>query len=434
MKILILSWYFPPANTIGAVRLGGLAEYLHEAGHDIRVVCADQIPENQTLTTSFPESQVIRTHHVDFVNCIMSYLRFSRGVRHNENKSDTNEAAKNMESAGSGLLSYLKSAVQEVLTFPDKRNGWISYGVRAARDLIRNWQPDLVFASGPHFSTLVIAHIVTKGLHLPLICEFRDRWWDDPYGEKSSLKRFLERHCEAHIVRSARAISTVSQPWAETYRDHYGKPVVVIANGYDEMKVENANFPCPFNDSYLNIIYTGGIYPIHRDPSPLFSAIAQNSDLSQSVIVWFYGTEPQHVVPLIEKYSIAKNIKILPAVPHDEAVYLQHKADVLLLMQWNDPREQGNVPGKFFEYLGARRPILLMGLEGGVPDTILRERGAGQICNSPEAIAEYLRSWLAIKAANGAIPDVDPSASAGFSRREQYEKLRIFLEDLCAEV
>jgi hypothetical protein len=133
----------------------------------------------------------------------MSYLRFNRAVPHNENRSDTIHGTKNTESKGAGLLSCLKNAVQEILTFPDIRNGWIPYGVRAARDLIRNWQPDLVFASGPHFSTLVIAHIVTKGRHLPLICEFRDRWWDDPYGERSSLKRFLERHCEAHIVKRA---------------------------------------------------------------------------------------------------------------------------------------------------------------------------------------------------------------------------------------
>jgi glycosyltransferase involved in cell wall biosynthesis len=102
-------------------------------------------------------------------------------------------------------------------------------------------------------------------------------------------------------------------------------------------------------------------------------------------------------------------------------------------MQWNDPREQGNVPGKLFEYLGTGRPILLLGLEGGVPDVILRERNAGVLCNSPEAIATQLRAWLAMKASTGSVAEVDPTARSGFSRREQYEKLRTFLDDLFAE-
>jgi hypothetical protein len=39
MRILLLSWYFPPGNTIGAIRVGKLARYLHAAGHDVRVIC-----------------------------------------------------------------------------------------------------------------------------------------------------------------------------------------------------------------------------------------------------------------------------------------------------------------------------------------------------------------------------------------------------------
>jgi hypothetical protein len=69
-------------------------------------------------------------------------------------------------------------------------------------------------------------------------------------------------------------------------------------------------------------------------------------------------------------------------------------ADILLLFQWSDKRDEGNLPGKIFEYLYARRPILLIGYEHGVADRLIRERGAGLASNSPEQIRDQLRAWI----------------------------------------
>ena len=61
---------------------------------------------------------------------------------------------------------------------------------------------------------------------------------------------------------------------------------------------------------------------------------------------------------LAETAGVQDRVVVHPHVPLAEAAAIQQGADVLLLMQWKDPREQGNLPGKLFEYLGARRPIL----------------------------------------------------------------------------
>src|SRR3546814_18320908 len=75
-------------------------------------------------------------------------------------------------------------------------------------------------------------------------------------------------------------------------------------------------------------------------------------------------------------------------------------------MQMDSPLEQGNVPGKFLEYLGARRPILVLGWDQGVPATIVKQRSAGAATTDPEAIARQLRAWLAVKEREGCLPDL----------------------------
>jgi hypothetical protein len=96
-------------------------------------------------------------------------------------------------------------------------------------------------------------------------------------------------------------------------------------------------------------------------------------------------------------------------------------------MQWSDPREQGNVPGKLFEYLGARRPILLIGLEGGVPDSLIRERNAGHLARDPEQVRALLASWIEQKQRPGGIPLLPPEVTAGLLRDAQFAQLPAFL-------
>ena len=114
-------------------------------------------------------------------------------------------------------------------------------------------------------------------------------------------------------------------------------------------------------------------------------------------------------------------------VSYRESLAEQRRADVLLLMQWDDPREQGNIPAKLFEYLAARRPILGLGYEDGVPARIIRERQAGLISNDPDIIARQLAIWLDQKRRKGLIAPLPEAVCAGFSRDEQFAKLEDIL-------
>ncbi len=146
----------------------------------------------------------------------------------------------------------------------------------------------------------------------------------------------------------------------------------------------------------------------------------------------FYGTAPEHVLPLARASGVAHLVHVRAGVPYRQSLAIQQAADVLLLLQWNDPKEQGNVPAKLFEYLAARRPILGLGIDDGVPAGVIRARGAGLLANDPGAIAMQLRAWLAEKRRTGRVAALNADACRGFARAEQFERLVGFLDEVVA--
>jgi glycosyltransferase involved in cell wall biosynthesis len=178
----------------------------------------------------------------------------------------------------------------------------------------------------------------------------------------------------------------------------------------------------------LEIVYTGMVYPGRRDPSSLFKALAALGAERRRVRVKFFGRMLPGVEEIANRYGVGDCVEVHEPVPYQESLRRQMRADVLLLLLWNDPREQGVYTGKLFEYLGARRPILSIGLEDGVAATLVREKRAGLATDDPAVIARQLRSWLEQKTRDGSIPPTPVDAGLGFSREDQFVQLESFIE------
>ena len=268
-----------------------------------------------------------------------------------------------------GQGSRLGRLYEHLVNIPDQFIGWIPPGCAAGHRQLSNWKADLIFASGPPFTTLIIGSLLARWFRIPWVAEFRDRWWDDPYYPPPWWRQRLDKRLESRVLRNVAGVVTVSEPWAETYRRRYGKPTIVVYNGYDprDYTIEADAEAAGING--LTIAYTGAIYPGRRDPSALFEALPMMDGGNGWCRVEFYGTNPDHVFPLADKFGVRDLVYVYPRVPRKESLAIQRRSDILLFMQWNDPKEQGNVPGKLFDYLAARRPILVVQLRHLSPMT-----------------------------------------------------------------
>lgn len=416
MKILIVSYFYPPYNNIGALRVGKLAEYWIKTGHDVRVVTAADQPTPPTLAATIPAEFVTYTPWIN-VNWLPELALGGR-----------ERVGKRGFSTGRSLLGKLGHLYKTLFNFPDGQIGWWPFGLRAAEKKIREgWRPELIYASAKPSAPLLIAGKLSAKYGIPWVAEFRDLWADDHNYGFPEFRRRLERAMERRILAGASALVTVSEPLADRLRTRYTQPVAVVMNGFDP-----ADYACaPVEPAYpaetLNIVYTGMIYSGKQDISTLFSALAKLSDRC-GIHLYFYGRYLQEVARLATEHNVAHLVSVSPAIPHKQAVEKQMQADVLLLLLWNDPTEKGILTGKLFEYLGARHPILAIGAHQDAACELIQQRKAGIVSDDPCQIAEQLEKWAKSKASGGGGFVLPEDVSAGLTRQEQFAQLDVFLK------
>ena len=118
-------------------------------------------------------------------------------------------------------------------------------------------------------------------------------------------------------------------------------------------------------------------------------------------------------------------------VSHSEAIRIMQSSQVLLLLinevAFNAP---GRMTGKIFEYLAARRPILLIGPVDGDPAQVLRETQSGSAVGfgDLEGLKKVLTAYYRAYKANSLVLDSDGYQQ--YSRKNTTRQLAELLDGL----
>lgn len=416
VRILLISYYFPPYNSIGAVRLGKIAAFLYDQGHDVRVLTADRQPFEKSLPHPLPAENVLYTSRIN--------LRKPADLLQGGEEKAVAEGSV-PQGTGWSLGRRIWWLYRMLVYFPDMQVGWYPYAVKAGKRLLKTWTPDLIYASGMPFTGHLVARRLAHHSSVPWIGELRDLWMDNHYYEFPFLRRWLEGWLEKRTLGDAIALVTVSEPFAKKLKERFSCHVAVIMNGVD---AQAPALPPPTGSSgpELTLLHAGMLYEGKRDPSPLFKALALLGDERSKVNVRFYGRQISGVLPLAKRYGVEDCVEVHGPVPHHESLRLQNTHDVLLLLLWADPREEGNYPGKLFEYLGSRRPVLIIGAENNVSCHLVQDHKAGLVLNDPEKLASQLRQWVELKA-SGSVASIPAEHCAELSRTTQLVHLEKLL-------
>jgi hypothetical protein len=271
VKILIVTWFFPPENEVAALRTGALAEFLHDQNHDVHVLTRREFGADRSLRTRLPSAKILRSNFVDVDHPL---------ARRAPGSSKSGAQQSKYSSPRSSYLRILRTRVssflEDVTHIPDRRIGWLPYAVAAGGRLMERKRPDLIYSSGPPFTCHLIAKALAARFDVPWVAEYRDAWCHYLYGPRPLWRQRLDEKMERATTSTASGIVALTDPWAEHFRERFGKPTVAIYNGYDAEAL-GATEPAIGERGTLTITYCGVLYGQVRDPSALYAAIRESA-------------------------------------------------------------------------------------------------------------------------------------------------------------
>ena len=376
-KALVITYYWPPSGGAGVQRWLKFVKYLRFFGWE-PVIYTPSNPEYPELDSSLekdvPEGvEVIRYP-------IWEPYSFYKRVS-GKRKEEKIQAAFLSEKKVNPLAEKGSVWIRGNLFIPDARMFWIRPSVRFLKKKLTGYDIDLVISSGPPHSMHLIAMKVAGFLGKPWLADFRDPWTGIDFYEDLALTRYADRRhrrLELGVLRTATAVTVISPTMATDLERIHPRKYEVITNGYDPDDMAGPGMAQP--DDKFSIAYIGTL-TASRNLKVIWSALSQliseNEDFRNDLRIRLVGKVDYTATETIRSFGLEDFVIRTGYLPHEEVVKVQRNAGVLLLLINDTPNARCILPGKFFEYMASRRPILCIGPGDGDAAKILQGTGAG---------------------------------------------------------
>lgn len=346
-NVLVIAYYFPPLGMGGVQRTLKFCKYLPKFGWNPIVVTVKDtayFSHDPTLLNEV-EIDVYRTESLDPLR--VGWIFRVRGFESSRRR-------------WSSLLSWF--------LIPDNKSLWLPFVLRTGRAILKEREISLIFASFPPTTGLIAGCFLKKISNKPLVIDLRD-----PLGYGSfpptPLHSWIIEFLNHKIARLADRI-ILAYPHSE-FRWMENK-VSVIPNGFDpEDFIESTEK----NNRFL-IVHTGTLTR-RRNALPFLKALKElieSSEIDKNVVkVNLVGWVDPFYTSMIEKEGLSDIVELHPYLSHKESVKCLMRSSLLWL-----PAGEGEIPGKVYEYLGSKKPIIATLPEGDCAE-LIRSTNSGVV-------------------------------------------------------
>lgn len=382
-KLLILTYYWPPAGGIAVQRWFRFVCSLREFGWEPVIYTAKDASYpilDETLLGQLPEGIKVYRLKATEPNNLLKLIFFW--------KKDKQKLIHNNQQQGGSQRSFFKKAawfIRGNFLIPDARALWIKPSVKYLRKIMAEEKFDAIVSTGPPQSMHLIALKLKKEFGTPWISDFRDPWKSMDYlNEMFLTKRSRKKHArlEKEVVLNSNAVVVIGPTIYKEFKQDYNIDSHIIWNGY--RNAENKNVQVHVEpDKVFSIVHAGSFYFARNCPvfwEALSELIAENPGFAKDLQIKIIGNMTPNVAESLEKNNLQKNLLKVEYMEHDKVQDHLRAAQVLLLPIDNVPNAEFVITGKLFEYLNARRPVLVIGPVHGDAAHIVRDCQAGYCC------------------------------------------------------
>lgn len=428
-KVLIITYYWPPAGGSAVFRWLKFTKYLRDFGWEPIVYTAENgeyAEIDNSNQKDIPQDITILKQPI--WEPYMFYKKFI-----GQKKTEKVNVGFLTERKKPKLAEKVAVWIRGNFFIPDARKFWIKPSARYLIDYLKQNPVDAIISSGPPHSMHLIALQLKKKLNIPWIADFRDPWTNIDYYPELLLTPMADRkhhRLEKKVVTTADCVVTVGSKMTEEFSAMGAKRVETITNGFDTADYDNTPVEL---DKDFTIAHFGTINKA-RNPVVLWKALTQmlktNTDFDKYLKLKFIGRMDASVMTSLQETGLIKYLDKTEFIPHNEVVTKERQSQLLLLLINNTPNAEGILTGKFFEYLAAKRPIVAIGPTKGDVANILHDSKAGEIAGFSdeqmliEILTRYFNQFKAGKL------NVSTENINTYSRYELTRKLTGILSDI----
>ncbi|MCK5443766.1 MAG: glycosyltransferase family 4 protein [Maribacter sp.] len=371
-KVLIITYYWPPAGGPGVQRWLKFVKYLPDFG----ITPVLYIPENpnypivdESFVNEVPKGITIYKHPVREPYGLARMFsgkkakRISSGIIQTENQS---------------LIEKVMLWIRGNFFIPDARKNWVKPSVKFISGILENQNIDTIITTGPPHSVHLIGYHLKQQTGIQWIADFRDPWTSIGYHTKLKLTiKSQQKHkrLEHLVLNTADKIVVTSKTTKKEFQGITDKSISVITNGYDSNHKGSVSLDSKFTISHIGSLLSG------RNPENLWKVLAElileNEQFARNFKLQLAGVVSDDVLHSIYASGLKDNMELIGYVSHKEALKIQQESQVLLLVEINSKETTGILPGKLYEYMAARRPILAVGPSDWDANAIIAETKSG---------------------------------------------------------
>lgn len=402
MRLLLISYFFPPDKSVGGLRAASLTKYFPDTGIEV----------------------VLLTSQTD--------LEETKGIQEQFNVKDlftTKKSKLRYWGYKTKILALLELLnLDKLFIFPDIYFPWIRRAVKEGRKAINQTNPDCILVTAPPFSSFIVANKLSLEFNLPLLLDYRDPWSGNPT-IKYPLEIVHKRHfkIEKKIIQRADLVVTVSEECAEVISSNIDFPlekIEVIYNGYTSIFEDKKNIQ---KTKKLKIFYSGSIHSIYKKTFDSFlyalNALICEKNLTPEDICFSYAgdTSRKTIYRKLEQFNIVPFFEDLGYLQGDE--YYEQLQESNLHIIFNPEIHKYALVTKIYDYMQVDSHFLIIGKEGAIVKICQEvKQQYALVDEKPENVATMLltlyKKWKDNKLTYGA----QKAFVANYSREEQAKR------------